>query len=274
MTKWETKLDFGVAVNSLKVLVLTGPGTNCDAESLFAFRHLGANASEESLRLLCRHPEKLHEHHILVLPGGFTYGDYVGAGTLFAADFKHILGNEIEKFLAEGKFIIGICNGFQILVKSGLLPGFSGHFDSPSVTLAANESLKFEDRWVYLKPEAKNFWTKGLPKVITLPVAHAEGRFICKNKKNLQTLESGAQILLRYSTSSDDTPKYPDNPNGSTGHIAAITNPSGQVMGLMPHPERFILAHQHPAFARGIFKGEPHGLILLRNLVKEAASRF
>jgi len=133
--------------------------------------------------MLSRHPERLQEYQILVLPGGFTYGDYVGAGSLFAADLRHVIGDEILRFLAEGKFILGICNGFQVLVKSGLLPSFEKPFEKPSVTLEANKSLKFEDRWVHLTPEGKSFWTRGLSKIITLPVAHAEGRFLARDKK-------------------------------------------------------------------------------------------
>jgi phosphoribosylformylglycinamidine synthase I len=256
------------------VLILAGPGTNCDAETLFAFRHLGVETHEETLRLLSRHPKKLLEYQILVLPGGFTYGDYVGAGVLFAADLRHALREEVLRFLEQGKFILGICNGFQVLVKSGLLPAFKEPFEKPSVTLEANRSLKFEDRWVHLKPEGKGFWARGLPKIITLPVAHAEGRFLTWDKKVLGRLEAGGQVLLRYCGGDGATPKYPDDPNGSEDHIAAITNPTGQIMGLMPHPERFILPQQHPSHTRGEFDGKPHGYLLLSNLVNEAASRF
>ncbi len=254
--------------------MLSGPGTNCDAETVFAFRLLGCEVVEESLRLFCRHPEDLGSYHILVFPGGFAYGDYVGAGTLFAADLKHSMSKEISQFLKDGKFIIGICNGFQILVKSGLLPLFEKPFEKPSVTLEANQSLRFEARWVYLKPEGSSFWVKGLPKVINLPVAHAEGRFTVKDKKVLRQLETNGQIILRYATNDGTPPKYPANPNGSEGHIAAITDPSGQVMGLMPHPERFVLQQQHPLNPRSEFSGEPHGLTLLTNLVKKARSKF
>lgn len=260
--------------SSLKVLVLAGPGTNCDRETLFAFRHLGADAQEVTLRMLSRHPETLQKYHILILPGGFTYGDYAGAGNIFAVEFKHSLGREIKVFLARGKFILGICNGFQVLVRSGLLPAFDEPFEESSVTLEANKSLRFEDRWIYLKSETRNFWTKGLPGVITLPVAHAEGRFVVRDKKVLRKLHSEGQVLLRYCAQDGATPKYPDDPNGSECHIAAITDSSGQVMGLMPHPERFILPQQHPAHTRGEFEGKPHGYLFLANLVKEVQRRF
>jgi len=263
-----------VGTSSLKVLVLAGPGTNCDAETLFAFQRLGMEAEEKTLRMLSRSPQELKNYHVLVLPGGFTYGDYVSAGKLFAAELRHSLYQEILDFLAEGKFILGICNGFQILVKTGLLPAFETPFEKPSVTLEANTSLRFEDRWVHLKAETKNFWTRGLPKIITLPVAHAEGRFLARDKRLLRKLESGGQILLRYCTAEGATPTYPANPNGSQGHVAAITDPSGQIMGMMPHPERFILPQQHPSHTRGEFQGEPHGHLLLANLVKEARRRF
>ncbi|MBD3284995.1 phosphoribosylformylglycinamidine synthase subunit PurQ, partial [candidate division WOR-3 bacterium] len=214
------------------------------------------------------------DYHILVLPGGFTYGDYAGAGNIFAVEFKHSLGEEIKAFLSEGKFILGICNGFQILVRCGLLPAFEEPFETPSVTLAPNKSLKFEDRWVYLKTENKKFWTKGLPSVITLPVAHAEGRFVTRDKKALRRLHAEGRVLFCYSTSEGKQPKYPDDPNGSDGHIAAITDSTGQVMGLMPHPERFVLPQQHPAHTRGEFQGQPHGYLLLANLIGKAQKRF
>lgn len=224
--------------------------------------------------MLSRHSEKLREYHILALPGGFTYGDYVGAGTLFAADFKHYLGEEIIKFLEGGKFIMGICNGFQILVKSGLLPGFERAFEKPSVTLEANTSLRFEDRWVHLRPEGKSFWVKGLPKVITLPVAHAEGRFLARDKRIRERLAEQGQVVLRYSKSDGGAPDYPDNPNGSQDHVAAITDVRGQILGIMPHPERFVLPQQHVSFTRGGLDGDPHGRLLLANVVREAKSRF
>lgn len=257
----------------LKVMILAGPGTNCDAETCFAFRNLGCVVDEETLRILSRHPEKLRQYQILVLPGGFTYGDYAGAGTLFAADMRHAIGDEVKKFLEDGKFLLGICNGFQVLVKCGLLPAFEKFFEKPSVTLEANTLLRFEDRWIYLKPEGKSFWTKGLPKVITLPVAHAEGRFLPRDRRILTRLENSGQIVLRYCTADGNTPQYPADPNGSTDYIAAIVDPSGQVLGMMPHPERFVLPQQHPAHARGL-DGQPHGHLLIANLVKEATSRF
>ncbi|MBN2380335.1 phosphoribosylformylglycinamidine synthase I [candidate division WOR-3 bacterium] len=259
---------------NIKVIVLSGPGTNCDRETLFAFQYLGTQADEETLRVLSKHTEKLHAYHILVLPGGFTYGDYAGAGNIFAVEFSHSLGNEIKTFLAEGKFILGICNGFQVLVKSGLLPAFDHPFEAPSVTLEANTSLRFEDRWIHLKTENKNFWTKGLPGIIILPVAHAEGRFVTRDKKALRRIQTEGHVLFSYSTPDGGQPKYPDDPNGSEDHIAAITDSTGQVMGMMPHPERFVLPQQHPSHTRSEFKGEPHGYLLLANLVNEARKRF
>lgn len=263
-----------MSVSPLKVLVLAGPGTNCDAETLFAFRLLGTHAEEKTLRLLSRNPQELHDYHILILPGGFTYGDYVGAGTLFAADLKHAIGDQVLKFLEDGKFILGICNGFQVLVKSGLLPGFEKPFERPSVTLEANTSLRFEDRWICLKPQGRSFWTRDLPKVITLPVAHAEGRFLARDKKVRERLEEHGQVVLRYSKPDGSSPDYPSNPNGSQDNIAAITDSTGQILGLMPHPERFVLPQQHVSFLRDSIKGEPHGYLFLRNLVREATSRF
>lgn len=224
--------------------------------------------------MLARHSEKLREYQILVLPGGFTYGDYVGAGMLFAADFRHTIGDEIVKFLEEGKFILGICNGFQVLVKSGLLPAFEKPFEKPSVTLEANKSLRFEDRWVHLRPEGTSFWTRGLPKVITLPVAHAEGRFLARDKKVLHRLQAEGRVLLRYCGGDGGSPKYPEDPNGSEDNIAAIKDSTGQVMGMMPHPERFMLPQQHPSHTRGESRGKPHGYVLLSNLVREARGRF
>lgn len=259
---------------ALKVLILTGPGTNCDAETVFAFNRLGCKVTEKSLRVFSGNPGELESYEILVLPGGFTYGDYLGAGTLYASDLKHTMADEITEFISNGKFIIGICNGFQILAKCGLLPALEKPFEDPSVTLEVNKSLRFEDRWIYLKPEGSSFWTKKLPKLITLPVAHAEGRFTVRDKKVLRLLETNGQIILRYATNDGTPPRYPANPNGSEAHIAAITDKTGQIMGMMPHPERFMLAEHHPSHTRGNFSGEPHGALLLSNLVNEARSRF
>jgi len=193
----------------------------------------------------------LNDFHILALPGGFSYGDDVASGKIFANELRFKLADSLAKFIAEGKLIIGICNGFQILVKSGLLPGTRPNRSGQcaplrDTSLIINDSAKFEARWVYLKPGGKCVWTKGLKKIIYLPVAHGEGKFVTQDKLVLNRLKKNKQIVFQYCDATGDFSGYPNNPNGSMDNIAGICDETGRVFGLMPHPERHIYAAQHP----------------------------
>ncbi|MDR2251889.1 MAG: phosphoribosylformylglycinamidine synthase I [Endomicrobium sp.] len=253
-----------------KVLILRTAGTNCDYETQAAFELCGALAERVHINSLVENKDKIFEYDILAFPGGFSYGDDIASGKVLANEIKNKLGDKIKKFSLSYRPVIGICNGFQVLVKMGLLPN-PKLFEQIS-TLSYNDSDKFECRWVYLKTEkkvkneSKCIWTKNLPDVITLPVAHGEGKFIPVNFKLLEELNKNNQIVFRYSTKNDAIPEYPLDPNGSVEQIAGLCNTKGNVFGLMPHPERYIFALQHPA--REGFDGEyGWGKIIFQNAV-------
>jgi len=254
-----------------RVCILRTGGTNCDRETAFAFRKAGALTELVHINMLISKEKSLLDYQILAIPGGFTYGDDAGAGKILANELKHKLIGDLKLFLKHGKLIIGICNGFQVLVKSGLLPGNS--ILAQEASLILNDSAKFEDRWVYLRSggqEARRLpvkcvWARGLPEVIYLPVAHGEGKFITADKKILERLKANGQIVFRYCDASGAKPAYPYNPNGSQDDIAGICDDTGRVLGLMPHPERHIDHFQHPRHAK-----DPHGIMIFKNGVEYA----
>jgi phosphoribosylformylglycinamidine synthase len=234
----------------VKACVLRTAGTNCDKETAFAFKQAGAEVELVHVNSLVSAEKKLGDYSILAFPGGFSYGDDIASGKVFANELRCKLAEDIKGFIAQGKLIIGICNGFQILVKAGLLPG--GDSFKQETSLIINDSGKFEDRWVYLrnsKSEIRNpkcVWTKDLPEVIYLPVAHGEGKFVTKDKATLERLKRNGQVVFQYCDEAGALAGYPVNPNGSTENIAGICDPTGRILGLMPHPERHISAEQHP----------------------------
>jgi len=236
-----------------KVIVLRTAGTNCDEETAFAFKSFGADVDRIHINKLFKGEVKLSDYHIMAIPGGFTYGDDIESGRILANELKIHLGEEISRFVKDGKLIIGICNGFQVLVKAGFLPGFENNESGApkqTATLVSNDSGKFEDRWTYLKVDGKSVWTKGLDKIVYFPVAHAEGKFIPQDDETLKKLKSNRQIAFRYCASNGENPQYPDNPNGSVDNIAGITDETGRILGLMPHPERHFLFTNHPFWTR------------------------
>jgi len=236
-------------MSKIKVMVLRTAGTNCDAETAFAFNAVGAKAELVHINELLRKEKDLDDYQILAIPGGFSYGDDIAAGRILANELKYKLLDKIKKFIADGKLIIGICNGFQILVKAGLLPGLNGL--KQEATLMLNDSGKFEDRWTYLSGKnGKCIWTKDLPEVIYLPVAHGEGKFVTKDNEVLNKLKENNQIVFKYCDSEGNSADYPANPNGSIDDIAGICDDTGRVFGLMPHPERHFLFQQHPHWTR------------------------
>jgi phosphoribosylformylglycinamidine synthase len=249
-----------------KVCVLRSAGTNCDQETAAAFKLAGAAVELLHINSLVGGKRSLDDFHILALPGGFSYGDDVASGRIFANELRFKLVDSLVKFIADGKLIIGICNGFQILVKSGFLPGSKDL--KQDISLIINDSGKFEDRWVYLKPGGHCVWTKGLKKIIYLPVAHGEGKFVALDKKALNRLKKNKQIVFQYCDCLGKFSGYPDNPNGSVENIAGITDPTGRILGLMPHPERHLLSIQHPRKAGLKFSHEGDGLQIFKNGVK------
>lgn len=241
------------------VLVLRTAGTNCDQETAFAFKNYGAKVDLVHINQLLKSEKFLKDYHILAIPGGFTYGDDIESGRILANELKIKLGEDLRQFVDDGKLVIGICNGFQVMVKAGILPrpingeNKEGAFKQMA-TLMNNDSGKFEDRWIHLKVEKKSVWTEGLPDLIYLPVAHGEGKFVPSDEALLQELKQNNQVAFRYSTAQGDRPRYPENPNGSVDDIAGITDPTGRILGLMPHPERHFLFIQHPQWTRLIKK--------------------
>ncbi|MGD2278868.1 MAG: phosphoribosylformylglycinamidine synthase I [Candidatus Omnitrophota bacterium] len=240
-------------MKKVKTLILRTAGTNCDMETVHAFREAGSEVDLLHINALMKNKKKLSGYQILAIPGGFTYGDDIASGKILANELKHALKRELSGFVRAGKLVIGICNGFQVLVKMGILPDIKGEksFKVDS-TLSLNDSGKFEDRWVYLKKNAadKCIWTKDLPGIIYLPVAHAEGKFIPKDSSVLKKLKSNGQVVFRYTSEDGGKASYPENPNGSVDAIAGICDPTGRILGLMPHPERHVTYLQHPNWRR------------------------
>ena len=253
---------------NVKVCVIRTAGTNCDKETAFAFTKAGAQPEFVHINNLVTGESNLSDYKILALPGGFSYGDDIASGKVFANELRCKLAEQLRKFISDGKLIIGICNGFQILVKSGLLPGNKDFIQEASLII--NDSGKFEDRWVYLKSSGKCVWTKDLPETIYLPVAHGEGKFIVKDKVLLNKLKANGQVIFRYCDAKGKSAGYPDNPNGSLDDIAGITDDTGRILGLMPHPERHIEIHQHPRWFSLENKEHGDGLNIIKNGVEYA----
>lgn len=236
-----------------RVIVLRTAGTNCDNETAAAFKIAGSVSELVHINELARGEKFLKNFQILAIPGGFTYGDDIASGKILANEIKYKLNEDLKNFINSGKLVIGICNGFQVLVKAGILPGINkGAIES---TLSFNDSGSFIDKWVELEPGGKCVWTKGLKETIYLPIAHGEGKFIPKNSDILNQLRKNEQIVF----------KYADNPNGSIDNIAGICDTTGRVLGLMPHPERHILGTQHPRWTREGLKERGDGFAIFKN---------
>ncbi len=254
-----------------RVFILHANGTNRDREAALACELAGAMPEIVHVNQLLAGERHLLDYHMLVVPGGFSYGDDLGAGVLWALDLRHRLGEDVTKFVESGRPVLGICNGFQVLVKSGLLPGIKlNDDDRRAVTLAPNHSTHFECRWVYLQPNphSPSLFTAGLADPIYCPVAHGEGRIAVANDDVLSTLETNHLNALIYVNADGSGADYPFNPNGSAGNIAGLCNPAGNVLGLMPHPEDHVFPWQHPRRHRG--EAGFDGLRLFKNGVKNA----
>ncbi len=233
-------------------------GTNCDVETKRVFHDLGVRAEVVHTNRLVKNRDLL-EYDALVFPGGFSYGDYVRAGAVWSKRIVAKLGGNLKDFVEEGRPVLGICNGFQVLVEGGLLPGFEGVSEYPKAALAPNTSTKYECRWIHLKHENSGncIFTKNIPKgeSLFMPVAHAEGRFIFPKKREndfLKKLYDNDQLVFRYCDEKGEYAEgeYPTNPNGAFHDIAGVCNPEGNVFGLMPHPERACYGWQLPDWPR------------------------
>jgi len=253
-------------MSKVRTLVLRAPGTNCDGETVFAFEQAGAQVSLVHVNQLIRGEQRLADYQIMVIPGGFTYGDDIAAGKVLANELRLKLGGDITKFVEKGGLILGICNGFQVLVKAGILPR-SANGGPPLVTLMTNDSSKFECRWIHLKVNRKSpcVFTRGVDRMY-LPVAHAEGKVVA-DPNVLPELD----VVLYYTDEyGNSNAGYPYNPNGSVGNIAGICDASGRVFALMPHPERYIRGTQHPQWTRCGAKQYGDGFPIFLNAVKWA----
>jgi phosphoribosylformylglycinamidine synthase len=253
-------------MSKVRTLVLRAPGTNCDEEATFAFEQAGAVVSLVHISQLINRTKQLKDYQIMVIPGGFTYGDDMGAGRVLANEIRLKLGPDIERFVSGGRLILGICNGFQVLVKTGILPGLSPT-GKPLLTLTTNDSGRFECRWVYLRAnrESRCIFTRGIERLY-LPVAHGEGKVVA-DPKVLPNLD----VVLYYTDEQGSTRAgYPYNPNGSVEDIAGISDATGRIFALMPHPERFIRGSQHPRWQSESTRERGDGFQIFTNAVKWA----
>ena len=250
-------------MSKVNVLILRTPGTNCDYEMEHAFQLAGATTVTVHINQLINNSFNLLDYRILAIPGGFSYGDDLGAGKIAANELRLNLGPKLQFFIEKGGLALGVCNGFQILIKTGILPG-PQITSRPQVTLTNNDSGKFECRWVNLQvdPKVDCVFTKGIERMV-LPIAHGEGK-ITAEEKMLKELRSP----LYYCDNSGNTnAPYPYNPNGSYKNMAGLTDKTGRVFALMPHPERYVVRSQHPSFTTGDGWQPGDGLKIFTNAV-------
>ncbi|MBL7152474.1 MAG: phosphoribosylformylglycinamidine synthase I [Phycisphaerae bacterium] len=280
-------------MTEVKAIVLRAAGINCDMETEYALELAGAKAERVHINRMIEDKRMLDEFQIIVFPGGFSYGDDVAAGKILANQVVHHLSEAVQKFIDKGKLVLGICNGFQVLVKTGILPGNGKELgtspspkgpwrgdrkntekerlsktDNQSLTITYNDSGKFEDRWVYLAPQSERCVFIEPGRQIYLPIAHAEGKVVTKDEATPAELKSEGRVAFKYVDKNGEEGEYPVNPNGSIESIAGLTDGTGRVLGLMPHPERFVRRTQHPRWTRGENGDDADGMTIFNNAVK------
>ncbi|MDD2309347.1 MAG: phosphoribosylformylglycinamidine synthase subunit PurQ [Desulfuromonadaceae bacterium] len=261
-----------------RAIVITGNGTNCEMEAAHACRLGGFDETVIAhIAEILSGEIRLDDFHFLNLTGGFLDGDDLGSAKAQANRLKNAavaggqekLVDQFTRFIADGKLILGVCNGFQLMVKMGMLPGFDGEYLHQTVTLTHNDCGRFQDRWTYLKTDSSSpsIFTRGIDRGLYLPVRHGEGKFLCDSDAMLARIEGEHLAVLRYSDAGykEATMEFPANPNGSTAAIAALCDPTGRLMGLMPHPEAFVHYTQHPRWTRENLPEEGDGLIFYKN---------
>jgi phosphoribosylformylglycinamidine synthase len=261
-----------------RAIVITGNGTNCEMEAAHACRLGGFDeAVIAHIAEILSGEIRLDDFHFLNLTGGFLDGDDLGSAKAQANRLKNApvaggqekLVDQFTRFIADGKLILGVCNGFQLMAKMGMLPGLDGEYLQQSVTLTHNDCGRFQDRWTYLKvdPASPSIFTRGIDRGIYLPVRHGEGKFLCDSDTTMARIADGHLTVLQYSDAdyTGATMEFPANPNGSTDAVAALCDPTGRLMGLMPHPEAFVHYTQHPRWTREDLPEEGDGLILYKN---------
>lgn len=274
-------------MSEVRVLVLRAAGINCDEETMHCWRLAGAEPVLVHVNGLAETPAILRDYQIVTIPGGFSYGDDIGAGTILAQRILQTVADPLREFVDQGGGVLGICNGFQVLVKMGLLPG--GEFGRDQVTVTYNDSARFEARWVKLEVATDNcpFLTAQNQRsteiatdgpgakspsdfqqtVLELPVEHAEGKVVTASETVARRLLDRGQVALRYVDQTGNYEQYPANPNGSVLGIAGLCDPTGRVFGLMPHPDRHFDRAQHPTWTRRKSESTPDGLTIFTNAV-------
>jgi len=240
----------------VKAVVVRAAGTNCDYETMHALKLAGFKPELVHVNEFIQKKKKLSEFSLLVVPGGFSFGDYMGSGKVFANKLSLKMNRELTDFIVKGNLVLGICNGFQVLVKAGILPGFGNVYNKQLTTLTFNNSGRFQDEWIRLNTVKKNncVFAKGIES-FACPINHGEGKFIPQSKDILKKLYANGQVVF----------KYENNPNGSTDDIAGICDETGRVLGLMPHPEKHLSSQNSPLSTRLDLEEEGEGLQLFRN---------
>jgi phosphoribosylformylglycinamidine synthase len=268
----------------VKAIVLTGNGTNCEMEMAHACKLAGADVVDiVHISELLYGEKRLADYSFLNLPGGFLDGDDLGSAKACANRFLHariageneMLFVELLQFINDGKLILGVCNGFQLMVKLGLLPALDSNYSDQTTTLTFNDSGRFEDRWIYLKANAQSpcIFTKGID-LIYLPVRHGEGKFVPRSDAVLNSIQKKNLFVFQYCWESGAaTMDYPANPNGAVNAIAGICNETGRLFGLMPHPEAYMHRTNHPRWTREALPEEGQGLAIFRNAINFIRSK-
>jgi len=260
--------------SSIPVLIITGHGLNCEGESRYAWQLAGAQPEFVHFSDLLLNPARLHDFAALMFIGGFAYGDHMTSGHVFAFRTRHRMKRELETFINQGKLIMGVCNGFQIMVKLGLLPGLDREYFTQRLSLIQNDCGAFQNYWVHLRFESSSpcVFTRGLD-FVPLPVRHGEGKLFTLDKNFLQRVESLGCVPCRYADPStgEATQEFPHNPNGSLNAIAGVCDPTGRIFGMMPHPEAYLYPENHPQWElqklQGTLPEHGLGLALFRNAV-------
>ena len=265
--------------SDVKVLVITGFGLNCERETSAAFEYCGATAEKVHLNDLLSGERKLDEFQILAFIGGFSFGDHLGSGTVFANRVKYNLKEQLQKFVADGKLVIGICNGFQTLTRLGLTPALNGKYFEQQIALDHNDCGTFRDDWIYIKadPSSPCIYTKGVD-VLRLPIRHGEGKLVAGDKVIAEVERKNLSAVKYCDKDGADAVKFPANPNGSINSIAGVCDETGRVFGLMPHPEAFLSPFNSPDWSQqkadGVLPEEGEGVVFFRNAVNYAADNL
>lgn len=266
-------------MDNVKAIVLRAAGINCDLETEHALALAGAQAERIHINRVIENPGMLDAYQIMVFPGGFSYGDDVAAGKILANQVVHHLSDILHQFIEAGKLLLGICNGFQVMIKTGIVPGLNGPgqltLTEQAVTLTNNDCGKFEDRWIYLQPGTDRCVFIEPGKRLCLPIAHGEGKIVANNEETLNQIKNHGFVAFRYVDADGSEGPFPVNPNGSQDSIAALTDSTGRAMGMMPHPERFVRWTQHPHWTRlENREGIADGMTIFTNAVNYIKQNF